>query len=390
MKPFYHRALIVMASFVFGLAVTQAVQGDEEPPLPTWDLLPQVNDKENAGKTFSNLLPEGFDQEPASEFYLGLPGGLKSPPLLLEDSEFSSNDLNLFLHGGLMGVPTPVSAASKAPTAQLALRELPAGLLEGLQTVPLNEYLWDPQTLVTEIPALDVARLLEFHASEARILLYVLVVDHDQKVSDLQPFTELMGRLKSDSQHEVCLAIYPMGEPWRTRFLVTQTVSDHVSIKGLTEMAEDCITDAARAQEPDSQFQRFAVRLSTRLFWLEKALPAVTMSAAGVASISGKTGIHEVGKPVETDAVHAGDPPAAVAPAWRGIPLSLLNWVPFTAMGCGLLGGVLAALIWYGFRRLRKKPQRRVVWMLPELDVPPRLGGAFSGGAGASIQYPSS
>ena len=361
---------------IFVMACVCRVGADEEPPLPTWDFPLRADQPQEAGRNFSNLLPEGSELESSSEFYLGMPGALKSPPLLLEDSEFSSNDLNLFLHGGLLNVPSAPSQATTTPTSHLALREIPEGMLAALKSGPRNEYFVDPQSLVTEVPAEDVRRLLEFHASEARIILYVVAMDHHQQVTDIRPFQEWMGRLRQDAQHEVCLALYPVGEPWRTRFLVTQAVSDHASLNGLTEMAEDCIEDALRVQDPDAQLQRFVVRLSTRLFWLEKGLPVLVSNSVDQE----KTEVQEVGRalPLPAPAADLGDFKST---------LQSLNLPSQNVMGLGGVGLLAVMGLWMARKRARRKLPRKVVWMLPEVEVTPRLGGAFSGGAGAAVQY---
>lgn len=351
------------------LAFACALFANEEPPLPTWDRGPVGAPNLQPGSQFSNLLPEDNGTEAGTGFYLGVPGMLKSPPLLMDDSGPNPHDLSLFLRGGLLN--TAPESAKPNPTPTLALREVPVTVLDLLKQVPLNEYLINPQSLVTEVPALDIERLLQFHASESRIRLYILVLDRDQKLSSTAVLNPLIARLRSE--RELCLAIYPLGEPWRARFMVSPAISQSSSMASMTEMAEDCIEDSMQVNEAEQQLQRFAVRLSTRLFWLEKSLPVAAVPLHSPAADK-PTVLHEVATKT-----------APLAPAVVSGHANVL-WAVLLSVLCVLtLSGLFYGLrFWLRFRAARKVPH---VWTLPEAEVMPRLGGAFSGGAGAMVHY---
>lgn len=358
MKGVFHlRSLGWMTAALWLLA--PALQGEDEPPLPTWDVAPSSPGA--PGGNFSQLLPER--QEPGSDdpFYLGNPM-LKPQPLLSDDATLNPHDLSLFLRGGLLAVPQ--EPVQQAPTPVLALKDLPEHVLSSLSQVPLNEHLIDPQSLVTEVPALDLARLLEFHAEESRILLYILVIERDEKLGNISQIRALTERLTG--KRDLCLAVYPLGEPWRVRLLVSPRVQQHTPVSALMEMGEDCIADALLTHDAERQLQRFAVKLSTRLFQLEKSLPPEV--APQVAAVS--SGLHEVAR-------KGGAPeilPVAVreASVWTIILISSLTVLALALTAYGIK-------IWKRYRRARKSHH---VWMLPENEVRPRLGGAFSGGAG--------
>lgn len=341
----------------------------DEPPLPTWDGQAWEAPVLTPGSQFSNLLPESGASDSVDGFFLEGSGPLKSPRLMVDDSGLSSHDLSLFLHGGLLNAPQ--EAARHQPTPTLALRDVPTSVLESLRQVPVNEYLINPQALVTEMPMLDLERLLQFHSSECRIRLYILVLDRDQKLASTALLNPLIARLRG--QREICLAIYPLGEPWRARFMVSPLISQTSSLASMSEMAEDCIQDAMQVNDAEQQLQRFAVRLSTRLFWLEKSLPPANSIVLATAP-----GLTEV---VNTPAGAIRNTEEAL---YGGSLLvmavtSLLS----LAAALGIYGGIR---FWLRLRAARGKQR---VWMLPESEVAPRLGGAFSGGAGAMIQYGS-
>ncbi|GAA5144387.1 hypothetical protein GCM10023213_34520 [Prosthecobacter algae] len=341
----------------------------DEPPLPTWDGQAWESPVLTPGSQFSDLLPENTASDSVDGFFLEGSGPLKSPRLMVDDSGLSSHDLSLFLRGGLLN--TPQEPTLHRPTPSLALRDVPTSVLESLRQVPVNEYLINPQSLVTEMPMLDLERLLQFHSTECRIRLYILVLDRDQKLASTALLNPLISRLRN--QREICLAIYPLGEPWRARFMVSPLISQTSSLASMTEMAEDCIQDAMQVNDAEQQLQRFAVRLSTRLFWLEKSLPPANSTVH--ATVAGLTEV--VTSPpgavkASGDATHGGS-------FLMTVVTSLLS----LAAAVGIYGGIRYWL------RLRVARGKQRVWMLPETEVAPRLGGAFSGGAGAMIQYGS-
>ena len=106
-----------------------------------------------------------------------------------------------------------------------------------------------------------------------------------------------------------------------------------------------------------------ALRISTRLFWLQKSLPDPAAAAAAAKAALA----------AEVEGSQGGLPTAA-----KGT----LGLVLLMLLGVG--GGLL-------FRRLVRRCEvmgsRGQVWMLPEVEVAPRLGGAFSAGAGAVLHY---
>jgi len=60
--------------------------------------------------------------------------------------------------------------------------------------------------------------------------------------------------------------------------------------------------------------------------------------------------------------------------AWDSVVLGVL----LSLVGSGLAYAALCH---------RRKRLLRYVWVLPEIEMPPRLGGVFSGGGGCSIRY---
>ncbi|MDZ4286809.1 MAG: hypothetical protein U0984_02560 [Prosthecobacter sp.] len=338
-------------------------QVDEALPLPQWSDEATGTDAD-LGAQFNNLLPPPPDLRRWVETGPLLENG--PPTILPQYSDLSPHDLALFLHGSILE-PGQDSTAGVGPTPAVKLRDLPQNILLQTYQSGAQEYLIDPQTLVPEVARMDLARLLEFHGADSRIRLFLLVIDGDQKLPERVVLDSIaQGAL---TKLDACLAVYPLGEPWRARFLVSKSLHQAVPVQGLTELAEDCIHDAQRSADPAQQLQRFAIRLSTRLFWLEKDLPA------GVVGQSSAP-LHEVAQGSAAALAMAETAPRDGS-AW----LSVVRGIALLT----LLGGGPA--LFFILRRRGRHHQFSHVWMLPDLDVPPRLGGNFSGGTSAVINF---
>jgi len=361
------RLPLVLLAGLLG-AASQAQTIDDELPLPRWDQRPPLVNgapvlPTGPGSSFNSLLP-GESLVPSLPED---PGALQFGPRLMDtpstlNSQFGATDLSLFLPGNLLAQARPAQAP-RVPTPVLNLKDLPADVIATLADSPANDYLIDPQNLVPEVARADLERLLEFHASDARIRIHLLVLDADQKLpASVDPATIAHGVLTRQAS---CLAIYPLGEPWRARLLLSRQVHATAKADALTALAADCIQDAQQTDEPADQLHRYAVRLSTRLFGLQQTLPV-----PGAATTS----------PAMREVTGSGEAPSGLM-LWITSPVTQIVLSCIAVLGLG----------WMLLRKLMKRHQRRTtsgqVWMLPEHEARPRLGGAFSAGAGAMVSY---
>jgi len=286
------------------------------------------------------------------------------------DSELSPRlqveDMRLFLPESILGMPVQSQPGGRAqlPTPLAALQDVPAEFLAVCaQSLP-REYLIDPEQLVPEIQNHDLMRLLEFHARDARIKLFVLMLDHDQKL----PESAELEKIASGSllQSDACLLVYPLGEPWRTRLFVSRSIHNQISSGFLSETVQACLHESLQTSDVHDQLRRYTIHLSTRLFWLQKALGTAPSQETG------------------TGQALAEFAPASKAPAMLS-PAGLMPPAVWSATSVLLLGLTsIAGRQW--LRRIRLRRQHRI-WMLAEPDTVPRLGGAFTGGGGAMVRY---
>lgn len=344
-------------------------------PLPRWSEQELKKFRESLpGGSSSGVLPPktGESVSDINELiHTPLSSGPRLDPFFNNhDSELSprlqAEDMRLFLPEAILAMPTqgPASAV-QLPTPLASLKDVPREFLAACaQSLP-KEYLIDPDQLVPEIQNHDMLRLLGFHAQDARIKLYVLVIGHDQKLpegADLEKFAS--GSLL---QSDACLVVYPLGEPWRTRLFVSRSIHNQISTEFLSETIQACLKESLQSSNVHDQLRRYTIHLSTRLFWLQKALapdPAgKTHQDQALAEFSSQLKV-----------------PVA-SPSTQNLTKAMLGM-----SGSLLLLGLSGIMCRRFLHRVQLRKQRRI-WMLAEPETAPRLGGAFTGGGGGMIRY---
>lgn len=380
-------ALLICAA---PLGAVAQLSEEEILPLPQW----QPGDAPMASPEISNMQPPPL---------LGLlpsltpgPGDSNlSPttrpdtiltPLLTQDSGENSPagvgyrpaNLSTFLPESLLDSGRPPAAPPHTPTAASMLKDVDAEFLKLCNGSPASELLIDPLGLITEVLQGDLERFLNFHAQEARFPLYIVVLKSDEKLpADIDLMAMATGGI---AKKPTAVLAYPIAEPWRARLFLPKLAHDSASNTFLKELLEACVKEAMSSPETDEQLHRFCVELSTRLFWLEKLCPAVRVAEKpAVPTVS----LQEV---VSKDSAPAASqtPLITVTPPPTGDPV--LRWVVFILCLLAAIG----TTVWHGMRTWRKskaRQQLKTAWILPERDLPQRLGGAFSGGTGAWTRF---
>ena len=366
----------ILALFIgVGVAVGEP---EEELPLPRWseEELRHFQEQRQGAFGLDALLPdapdylENLDQAMREPLLRSGPRLDELPPTLSGEivPRLRAQDLLSFLPDASRD-----EVRHALPAAKTQLRETSDEFLRSAANAPGDRYLIDPAALLPEMAAMEIERLLEFHANDARIQLFVLVVAKNETLPANTNLDSIAsGKLVSS---DACLVVYPLAEPWRARLLVSRPVHDKASPVFLSETASECVKQALVATEAGDQLERFVTTLSPRLFWLQKALgeaQQATQPQSGLRDFSVASGMIATPSPEKHE---QQDSPS-------GIMARLILLV--TA-----LGGILAGAVWVTrrWRHLRRTQQQTSVWLLPELEVQPRLGGAFCGGAGVVIRY---
>lgn len=373
------RLALLFTSLCAGSAAAEGDQpvekaGPQALPLPRWseqelrtfrDSLPDINSP-------GALLPKNGEITADINDLIRTP--LSSGPRLdnffnTQDSELSprlqASDMRLFLPEAILGLPTQSqSRPVQLPTPLGSLQDVSTEFLAACaQSLP-REYLIDPDQHVPEIQNHDMMRLLEFHAQDARIKLYVLMIAHDQKLPEGVELEKIAAG--SLLQSDACLLVYPLGEPWRTRLFVSRSIHNQISTAFLSETIQACLQESLQTSDEHDQLRRYTIHLSTRLFWLQKAL-----------------GAGQAGKTPKNQSL-AEFSPHVKAPAVPG-PISFIAILSWSSASLLLLG--LACITGRRVLHHLQLRNRRRIWMLVEPETIPRLGGAFTGGGGGMIRY---
>lgn len=344
--------LVIGLTAMAWLGSPACAQDDESLPLPRWseEDLSAMREQPHATPLLNNLLwPENVEFLAEAE-----PAPADTP-----DARQPAADLSRFLPPHLIASPGAGRSlpAAYIPTSTASLRDVSSVFLADAAQWPAERHLIDPNGEVSETMEEDFARFLEFHARDARVRLHVLLLGRDEKLPlSANPASVAQGSLQGG---DACLAVVPRGEPWRLRLFLSRDVHALAPPAELSQMLEDCVRDAMLATDQDEQIHRLLVRLSIRLFWLERLLskpPAV------------KEIVIASPEPLSEVKVLPESTPT--------VSIRLVVWV-----GAGLV--ILLAIVLWRWRRYKL---RHYVWTLPEREVLPRLGGAHCGG-GTWIDY---
>jgi hypothetical protein len=373
---------LLVFPLAFTIATSPSASGQEELPLPQWtdEELQAFRDQQSAVSMFETLLPEppGYMEDLDKV----MRGPLNSGPRLDELPSTLAGDITPRLRAEDMLSFLPDTLATSHEEIRSAMpvapslasgdewKEASPEFMRAASEAGSEEFLIDPMSHLPEMASMELARLLEFHARDARIGLHVLVMGKDEMLPAKASLDQVAsGRLlKTDS----CLLVYPIGEPWRARLFVSQPVFALTSDAFLSQTAAECLKHAMQSAEAFDQLESYVITLSTRLFWLQRAL--------------GKGQRKDQAAPLKEFAVQtAQSPRSATSMAEQPIQSAKTGWLT----GLSVLLTILGGGAWAGLHMRKSQRLRRqdTVWILPEPECRPRFGGAFTGGGGASVRY---
>jgi hypothetical protein len=289
--------------------------------------------------------------------------------------------------------PTPLITPTGEPgttTAAMQIREPTPETLATIQQWPHQDPLIDPEHHLSETPAESLRRFLSYHAENAVVPITVLVLAKDEKWPASQPVSSIAGG--SISAGRGALLIYPIGEPWRSRLFLPQQAQQTVSTEFLQRLSESCLKQALKATLDEDQLEEYLVELSIRLFWLEKHLPAT----ATQRQKSKQTPFPHTPPLTSPEPPGHGLAEVALSPELPGTmqptttqapptKQQLSKWIGYGSVILLLIASLLTLLRSWKKLRLKRRHRKlhQQIWLLPEQETHPRLGGTFCGGAGA-------
>ena len=255
-----------------------------------------------------------------------------------------------------------VVLGSKEPEFQ----EVPIGPWE--TEIPLEDFqvyrsqprsfLINPQHLLSEPQEFDLNDVLDYHASESSIPIYILVADGGQRMPERFDLRNQVDTWFPDSP--ACVVLYYLGFPKRSEVVLSPPLRNSAGSVSGAEILEHASADALVASDPVDQLSRFSVRTSIRMFWLEKRLRNPASLAAAAPG----------GAPVFWAVVDAlGD---------------LFKSPVFYLMLFGIIAmsvGFRQVYVWWAGRTGGR------VYIFPESDIQQRLGAPHGGGSDIVVDF---
>lgn len=281
------------------------------------------------------------------------------------------------------GLRVPMPALMPLSAMETFSHELPpvAGELrdEYFSLRPV-EYLVDPQRLLTEQKSHDVQRFLEYHADEAQFDICLMLFGGSQEIPEDISLEDRHREWFADQP--VVLVAYFLEHPERTRVVYGAGVRQKLPDGVFNRIFQSCVREAQVAETPFDQVERFAIEMSIRLYWLAKM---IERQAAGESiptseeELSGPKWENLAATEQPGAAGSAGIDAASDAAA-AGLPVLLWLGVGGLILLLSSLAGVGAW--WWRRDSLAAKPV-----LFPDVDLPTRLGGNFSGGGYVGISF---
>lgn len=269
-------------------------------------------------------------------------------------------DLSRFLPPSLLAAPRPTASTVVRKAERVPLHEVNQAFID-IANAAQEGHVIDPNGELDEQSREELERFLNFHATDARIALHVLLLGRGECLPSGVELAKLgAGRWQ---QSQTCLAIVPLGEAWRTRLFLSRDVTESIKPAALGGLMDDVTAESLSASDATEQLHRLLVRLSVRLFWLQRELPLKTPAVAAAT----------VAQPER----EASPTPLQEVPSSQPISFTIEELrVRVAAIALVLM---LGGIVWWRWQRYRLRHHE---WILPEpKSIQPRLGGPHCGGA---------
>ena len=271
----------------------------------------------------------------------------------------------------IIGAPTGTSQ-SAPPRDDLAeaaaepdRNPIPTQLLKGYFARPPQSYLLDPQRQLSQPERRAREDFLQYHSSDSKIDLHVMLFKSDQSLpADIR--IEELGERFFGTDKPSLLVLYFYGEPERSVLEFSPDLRTKINAWQGQRILRDAIRDATEAAAASTQLEKFCTQLSIRLSMLEGKLNFADGSQPG-AEPSTRSTSFEAPKTAPS-----GDPLShQLRSIWH------TWWLPISLTVATLVIGWLTTTILARRRR----------YLAPQVAISPRLGCPHAAGVGAKISF---
>lgn len=271
------------------------------------------------------------------------------------------------LGGEGQGAEEVDSEAGDVLTEEAGFTEIPEayGALY-FETRP-DDFLCDPQQLLSPVVRRDRSAFLRYHAGDSSIDLYVYLIAGGQKLPEESRCEEMVRKFFGEGK-PAAVVFYPLGEPDRAALYLSPALEDQVSGAESKRALASAVMQAVEKADPAGQLEMFLVQMSIRLYWMEQM-----MAKKAEVEIVPEKRVELVQKQREK-------PEVSVREKLEPVVAVMRSWVKEAGAVIGVVMVLLLVFVW---SRLRARH------VLPDFAVEPRLGGEHGAGVGAVISFAS-
>ncbi len=224
-----------------------------------------------------------------------------------------------------------------------------------------EHHLVDPQSFLKAEEVRNLEEVLDYHADDSSIDMYVYVFGAHQQIPGDVREEEVVERLFSEGKPALVVYYY-LGDPQRSEIYLSPVITDAVSAAEQRRALKSSVVQALSDENASDQLRAFLSQMSIRIYWMERM--AVVAKEA-----------------IPDEVVQETEVAKAVAEKFPALP----SWLGFAGAVAGsVFGGILVMwllVLWW---------KSRARFRFPEYEIEPRLGGNHAAGIGAVISFSSS
>ncbi len=243
-------------------------------------------------------------------------------------------------------------------------QEIGSALVDKYFAKKPSQFLIDPQAFISSQQRKGIETLLNNHAADSTIDLYLFVFGESQKLPTDGLNKDFVNRHFSQGKPVVVLYYY-YGNVNRTQMELSPSIAKAVSTSERERSIQSSLIRATRANGSFEQLEEFVMQFSVRTYWMERMMDEASGEVPDEVAVEETVVVPPENK--QTD---------------------LLEMIPEryrepALMAAAALGSfvVLCGLVFW----LRSRARYR----FPEIEVEARLGGSHAAGIGAVVNFAS-
>lgn len=243
-------------------------------------------------------------------------------------------------------------------------QEIDASLVAKYFNKKPTQFIIDPQGFISSNQKKGLEKILNNHAADSAIDLYLCIFGENQKLPKEGKHNDFVDRHFSQGKPVVIL-YYHYDRPNRTEMVLSPSLTKVVSTSEQKRSVQSSLIRAMRVNGSFEQLEEFLIQFSVRTYWMERMLE----ESKGGAEL----------------AVVEEQPEAAPVVKKQKNPLEM---IPEEFRKPAIQGGIglgsflmLYGLIYW----IRSRKRHR----FPEFEVENRLGGSHAAGIGAVVNFAS-